>query len=86
MIMATEATFQTIPSFRKIELDYLAIQIAERQQGKREFVSQTEAYNRFGKDDVKRWVSEGLQRYKRPGKIEYREKDLYERALNPYDY
>ena len=85
MIMAE--AFQTIPSFRKIELDYLAIQITERQQGKKEFISQTEAYNRFGRKSVDRWVNEGLiQRYKRPGKIEYKEKDLYECALNPYDY
>ena len=69
--MPTENTYQSIPSLRKIEIEYLAWQ----------------AHLRFGRQNVERWVSEGrLQRYKRPGKIEYRLENLYKCALDPYDY
>jgi len=85
--MAAESTYRTIPSFRKIELEYLAMQITKIQSGVREFIGQREAYKRFGRDNVERWVREcRLQRYKRPGKIEYRLLDLYKHALEPYDY
>ena len=75
--MPTDTTYQNIPSFRKIELEY----------GTREFIGQKEAHVRFGRHNIERWVKEGrLQRYKRPGKIEYRLEDLYKCALDPYDY
>ena len=78
--MQTDTTYPNIPSFRKIELEYLAWQITKIQAGIREFIG-------FGRQNVERWVSEGsLQRYKRPGKIEYRLEDLYKCALDPYDY
>ena len=74
--MQTDTTYPDIPSFRKIELEYLAWHIGQK-----------EAHIRFGRQNVERWVSEGtLQRYKRPGKIEYRLEDLYKCALDPYDY
>lgn len=79
--------YPNIPSFWKIELEYLAWQITKIQAGTREFIGQKEAQIRFGRQNVERWVSEGtLQRYKRPGKIEYRLEDLYKCALDPYDY
>ncbi|MFS2425698.1 hypothetical protein [Parabacteroides distasonis] len=85
--MPTENTYQSIPSLRKIEIEYLAWQITRMQAGIREFIGQKEAHLRFGRQNVERWVSEGrLQRYKRPGKIEYRLENLYKCALYPYDY
>ncbi|MBC5634641.1 hypothetical protein [Parabacteroides hominis] len=85
--MPTENTYQSIPSLRKIEIEYLALQISKIQAGIREFIGQKEARVRFGRQNVERWVKEGrLQRYKRPGKIEYRLEDLYKCALDPYDY
>ena len=85
--MQTDTTYPNIPSFRKIELEYLAWQITKIQAGIREIIGQKEAHIRFGRQNVERWVSEGtLQRYKRPGKIEYRLEDLYKCALDPYDY
>lgn len=85
--MPTESTYQGIPSFRKIEIEYLALRIAKMQAGEREFIGQKEAHLRFGRQNVERWVREEiLQRYKRPGKIEYRLEDLYRCALEPYDY
>ena len=63
--MPTENTYQSIPSLRKIEIEYLAWQITRMQAGIREFIG---------------------QRYKRPGKIEYRLENLYKCALDPYDY
>ena len=80
--MPTENTYQSIPSLRKIEIEYTRMQA-----GIREFIGQKEAHLRFGRQNVERWVSEGrLQRYKRPGKIEYRLENLYKCALDPYDY
>lgn len=82
-----ETAYSKIPHLRKLEIEYLAIQISRAQSRNREFLSQSEAYSRFGRGNVDRWVREGsLQRYKRPGKIEYRIDDLYKAALNPYDY
>ena len=67
--MPTENTYQSIPSLRKIEIEYLAWQITRMQAGIREFIGQKEAHLRFGRQNVERWVSEGrLQRYKRPAK------------------
>lgn len=84
--MPTESTYSMIPRLRQVELEYLALQIAKMQTG-REFISQQQAHKKFGRDNVERWVTEGkLQRYKRPGKIEYRLEDLYKQALEPYDY
>lgn len=84
--MPTESTYNMIPELRRIELEYLALQIAKMQTGK-EFISQQQAHKKFGRHKVERWVSEGkLQRYIRPGKIEYRLEDLYKQALEPYDY
>ena len=61
--MQTDTTYPNIPSFRKIELEYLAWQITKIQAGTREFIGQKEAHIRFGRQNVERWVSEGtLQR------------------------
>jgi hypothetical protein len=84
--MPTESTYSQIPKLRQVELEYLALQIAKMQTS-REFISQQQAHKKFGRDNVERWISENkLQRYKRPGKIEYRLEDLYRCALDPYDY
>lgn len=85
--MSTDSIYQGIPKLRKIELEYLALQITIVQAGTREFIRQKEAHLRFGRDNVERWVKEcRIQRYKRPGKIEYRLEELYKCALDPYDY
>ena len=61
--MQTDTTYPNIPSFRKIELEYLAWQITKIQAGIREFIGQKEAHIRFGRQNGGRWVSEGtLQR------------------------
>ena len=57
--MQTDTTYPNIPSFRKIELEYLAWQITKIQAGTREFIGQKEARIRFGRKNVERWVSEG---------------------------
>ena len=76
--MPTENTYQSIPSLRKIEIEYLAWQITRMQAGIREFIGQKEAHLRFGRQNV--------ESYKRPGKIEYRLENLYKCAMDPYDY
>ncbi len=55
--MQTDTTYPNIPSFRKIELEYLAWQITKIQAGTREFIGQKEARIRFGRKNVERWVS-----------------------------
>lgn len=47
--MPTENTNQSIPSLRKIEIEYLAWQITRMQAGIREFIGQKEAHLRFGR-------------------------------------
>ena len=47
--MQTDTTYPNIPSFRKIELEYLAWQITKIQAGTREFIGQKEARIRFGR-------------------------------------
>ena len=44
--MPTENTYQSIPSLRKIEIEYLAWQITRMQAGIREFIGQKEAHLR----------------------------------------
>lgn len=71
--MQTDNTYPNIPSFRKIELEYLAWQITKIQAGTREFIGQKEARIRFGRKNVERWVSirllnELLTRQGTPGK------------------
>ena len=56
--MPTENTYQSIPSLRKIEIEYLAWQITRMQAGIREFIGQKEAHLRFGRQNVERWVSQ----------------------------
>ena len=61
--MPTDNTYQSIPSLRKIEIEYLALQISKIQAGIREFIGQKEAHVRFGRQNIERWVKEGrLQR------------------------
>lgn len=52
--MQTDNTYPNIPSFRKIELEYLAWQITKIQAGTREFIGQKEARIRFGRKNVER--------------------------------
>ena len=57
--MPTDNTYQSIPSLRKIEIEYLALQISKIQAGIREFIGQKEAHVRFGRQNIERWVKEG---------------------------
>lgn len=83
----TENAYRNIPPMRRLDIEYLAILIAKNMRGEREFIGQTEASKRFGRNNIERWVKEmKIKRYKRPGKIEYRLEEIYRCALNTYDY
>lgn len=75
------------PNFTNKELDYLACQIAERLKEKREYLSEREAFDRFGAGNVRRWVADRMiEPHKRPRKTEYEAKRLYELAARRQDY
>ena len=57
--MQTDTTYPNIPSFRKIELEYLAWQIPKIQAGIREFIGQKEAHIRDGSRKVLYSVTNG---------------------------
>lgn len=53
----------------------------------KEFVSQNEAYRRFGRGNVERWVKfRKIKQYKRPSRIEFSLKELLNAAYTVQDY
>lgn len=53
----------------------------------KEFVSQNEAYRRFGRGNVERWVKlRKIKQYKRPTRIEHSLKELLNAAYTVQDY
>ena len=52
-----------------------------------EFISQSTAYELFGRRNVERWKHQGkVVSYKRPGKVEYRTADLRLLQRTTQDY
>lgn len=52
-----------------------------------EYICQNEAFRRFGRKNVERWRNTGrIEPCKRPGKIEYRLRDLYRLKDTKQDY
>lgn len=70
-------------------LNDLADAVCERMQRKYEpeYVSQNEAFRRFGRKNVERWRNTGkIEPCKRPGKIEYRMSELRRLKDTKQDY
>ena len=52
-----------------------------------EFISQSKAFQMFGRGNVERWRKQGkVKAYKRPGKVEYRTADLRRQQRIQQDY
>lgn len=51
------------------------------------YVTQNQAFKRFGQSNVKRWRSQGkVKAYQRPKTVEYKMADLLKAAENQQDY
>ena len=71
----------------KIQLHYLDFLVAEEVTEEPEYVNQAEAFRRFKRSNVERWVEEcKVVRYYRPKSVEYRLDDLRKAAANRQDY
>lgn len=71
----------------KIQLHYLEFLVANDIKQEPEYVNQQEAFRRFKRCNVERWVRNGIvKRYLRPKNIEYSLEDLKRAAANRQDY
>lgn len=70
------------------QLEYL--KFLEKHKVKEElkiFLTQNQAYKRFGRTNVERWVQKGkVKIYQRPKLLEYKTKELLQAAENQQDY
>ena len=71
----------------KIQLHYLDFLVAEKLTKEPEYVNQAEAFRRFKRSNVERWVSEcKVIRHYRPKSVEYRLDELRKAAAIKQDY
>lgn len=71
----------------KIQLHYLEFLVANDIKQEPEYVNQQEAFRRFKRCNVERWVRNGVvKRYLRPKNIEYCLEELKKAASNRQDY
>lgn len=71
----------------KIQLHYLEFLVENDVKGEPDYVNQQEAYRRFKRCNVERWVANGVvKRYIRPRNIEYNLAELKKAAANRQDY
>ncbi len=67
---------------------YLNFLVAHKiKKEEKDYISQNQAYKRFGEANVKRWVDRRkVQRYKRPNTVEYKFVELLKAAETIQDY
>lgn len=71
----------------KIQLHYLEFLVSNDVKQEPDFVNQQEAFRRFKRCNVERWVRNGIvKRYLRPKNIEYNLEELRIAASNRQDY
>lgn len=71
----------------KIQLHYLEFLVANEVKYESDYVNQQEAYRRFKRCNVERWVRNGIvHRHIRPKSIEYNLEELKKAAANRQDY
>ena len=71
----------------KIQLKYLEFLVENDARNEPEYVNQSEAFRRFKRCNVERWVNNGIvKRYHRPKNIEYNLNELRKAAANRQDY
>ena len=86
--MAIEIEIIVKGGLTKAQLKYLHfLEANDVKDEPREYISQREAYKRFGEGNVKRWVDKcKVQRHKRPGTMEYNLNELRRAAATIQDY
>lgn len=71
----------------KTQLHYLEYLVASEAKEEPEYVNQQEAFRRFKRCNVERWVRAGIiKRYIRPKNVEYNLDELKTAAANKQDY
>ena len=71
----------------KIQLHYLEFLVSNDVKHEPDYVNQREAYRRFKRCNVERWVRTGVvRRYLRPNNVEFKLSDLVAAAANRQDY
>ena len=65
----------------------LASILAEDKQDKRLFISQAEAFRKYGRGNVERWRGQGkIEPRRTTGKLEYNQEELRKLSRNLQDY
>lgn len=71
----------------KIQLQYLHFLVEDQPLHEPEYVNQEQAFRRFKRCNVERWVRNGVvKRYLRPKNVEYNLNELRRAAANRQDY
>lgn len=71
----------------KIQLHYLEFLVSNDIKKEPEYVNQQEAFRRFKRCNVERWIRNGIiKRYLRPKNVEYNLEELKKAAANRQDY
>jgi hypothetical protein len=71
----------------KIQLQYLHFLVETDTRNEPEYISQAEAFRRFKRCNVERWVRNGVvKRHLRPKLVEYNLNELRKAASNRQDY
>ena len=69
------------------QLQYLKFLESHKIKEEKIFLSQNQAYKRFGRSNVERWVNtQKVKRYKRPTNMEYKMAEPLAAAENRQDY
>jgi len=69
------------------QLQYLKYLEAHKIKEEKVFLSQNQAYKRFGRSNIERWVNQQkIKRYKRPSNVEYKMAEILKAAENRQDY
>lgn len=69
-----------------IEVRKRAIDIVE-EESKKDKINQSEAFRRFGRSNVERWVRQRkIEIFNRPKSVEYKLQELIKESENPQDY
>ncbi|WP_106831143.1 hypothetical protein [Parabacteroides pacaensis] len=71
----------------KIQLHYLEFLVTNEVKNEPEYINQEQAYRRFKRCNVDRWVKNGVvKRHLRPKNIEFNLNELRKAAANRQDY
>ena len=70
-----------------VQLKYLQFLEAHKIEEERIYITQNQAFKRFGRNNVERWRVQGkIRGFKRPNTIEFKMSELLDAAANQQDY